>query len=55
MDIPGFPARKGALKLLDAVLNRGETLDLAANGALQGIRSGPDKALARAPERPIYA
>lgn len=48
MDIPGFPARKGALKLLDAVLNRGETLDLAANGALQGIRSGPDKALARA-------
>ncbi len=48
MDIPGFPARKGALKLLDAVLNRGETLDMAANGALQGIRSGPDKALARA-------
>ncbi len=48
MDIPGFPARKGALKLLDAVLNRGETLDVAANGALQGIRSGPDKALARA-------
>ena len=48
MDIPGLPARKGALKLLDAVLNRGETLDMAANGALQGIRSGPDKALARA-------
>lgn len=48
MDIPGFPARKGALRLLDAVLHRGETLDLAANGALQGIRSGPDKALARA-------
>ncbi|HCF24906.1 MULTISPECIES: methyltransferase domain-containing protein [unclassified Novosphingobium] len=48
MDIPGFPARKGALKMLDAVLNRGETLDMAANGALQGIRSGPDKALARA-------
>lgn len=48
MDIPGFPARKGALKLLDAVLNRGETLDVAANAALQGLRSGPDKALARA-------
>jgi 16S rRNA (cytosine967-C5)-methyltransferase len=48
MDIPGFPARKGALKLLDAVLNRGETLDQAANNALQGIRSGPDRALARA-------
>ncbi len=48
MDIPGLPARKGALKLLDAVLNRGETLDVAAHGALQGLRSGPDKALARA-------
>ncbi|MFN3516714.1 MAG: RsmB/NOP family class I SAM-dependent RNA methyltransferase [Novosphingobium sp.] len=48
MDIPGYPARKAALKLLDAVLHRGETLDLAAHGALQGLRSGPDKALARA-------
>jgi 16S rRNA (cytosine967-C5)-methyltransferase len=48
MDIPGLPARKAALRLLDAVLRRGETLDLAANGALQGIRSAPDKALARA-------
>ena len=48
MDIPGYPARKAALKLLDAVLHRGETLDLAAHGALQGVRSGPDKALARA-------
>ena len=48
MDIPGFPARKAALRLLDAVLRRGETLDQAANGALQALRSGPDKALARA-------
>ncbi len=48
MDIPGYPARKGALKLLDAVLHRGETLDVAAHAALQGLRSGPDKALARA-------
>jgi 16S rRNA (cytosine967-C5)-methyltransferase len=48
MDIPGFPARKGALRLLDAVLRRGETLDVAAHAALQGLRSGPDKALARA-------
>ncbi len=48
MDIPGLPARKGALKLLDAVLRRGETLDQAANNALQGIVSGPDRALARA-------
>ncbi len=48
MDIPGLPARKAALKLLDAVLRRGETLDVAANAALQGIRSAPDKALSRA-------
>jgi 16S rRNA (cytosine967-C5)-methyltransferase len=48
MDIPGLPARKAALKLLDAVLRRGETLDVAANGALQGIRAPADRALARA-------
>ena len=48
MDIPGLPARKGALKLLDAVLHRGETLDLAANGALLGIKGQADRALARA-------
>lgn len=48
MDIPGLPARKAALKLVDAVLRRGETLDQAANGALQGIRGDADKALARA-------
>lgn len=48
MDIPGLPARKAALKLLDAVLRRGETLDQAAQPALQGIRSDADRALARA-------
>ena len=48
MDIPGLPARKGALKLLDAVLHRGETLDMAANGALLGIKGQADRALARA-------
>ncbi|PKB19357.1 16S rRNA (cytosine967-C5)-methyltransferase [Novosphingobium kunmingense] len=48
MDIPGYPARKAALRLLDAVLRRGETLDQAAGGALQGLRGGPDRALARA-------
>lgn len=47
-DIPGLPARRAALKLTDAVLRRGETLDVAANGALQGLRSGADRALARA-------
>ena len=48
MDIPGLPARRAALRLLDAVLRRGETLDLAAHGALQGIRGEADRALARA-------
>ena len=48
MDIPGLPARKGALKLIDAVLHRGETLDVAANGALLGIKGQADRALARA-------
>lgn len=48
MDIPGFPVRKAALRLLDAVLRRGETLDQAAHGALQGVHGGADKALARA-------
>lgn len=48
MDIPGLPARMAALRLLDAVLRRGETLDIAANGALQGLRAPADRALARA-------
>ena len=48
MDIPGLPARRAALRLLDAVLRRGDTLDVAANGALQGIRGDADRALARA-------
>jgi 16S rRNA (cytosine967-C5)-methyltransferase len=48
MDIPGLPARKAALKLLDAVLRRGETLDVAAHGALHGIRAPADRALAKA-------
>ena len=48
MDIPGLPARKAALRLCDAVLRRGETLDQAAQPALQGIRGDADRALARA-------
>ncbi|MBS0254203.1 MAG: methyltransferase domain-containing protein [Proteobacteria bacterium] len=46
-DIPGLPPRRAALKLLDAVLRRGETLDQAGHAATQGLR-GPDKALAKA-------
>ena len=48
MDIPGLPARKAALRLLDAVLRRGETLDSAGSAALSALRGAADKGLARA-------
>ena len=48
MDIPGLPARRAALALVDAVLRRGETLDQAAGGALARVRGDADRALARA-------
>jgi 16S rRNA (cytosine967-C5)-methyltransferase len=48
MDIPGLPARRAALNLIDAVLRRGETLDQAANAALARVRGDADRALARA-------
>lgn len=48
MDIPGLPARRAALNLIDAVLRRGETLDQAASGALSRVRGDADRALARA-------
>jgi len=48
MDIPGLPARTAALRLLDAVLRRGETLDQATHNALQNVRADADRALARA-------
>ena len=47
-DVPGLPARRAALKLLDAVLRRGETLDVAAGAALKGVGSFADQGLARA-------
>jgi len=45
---PGFHARRAALRLLDAVLHRGETLEKAGGGALGGVPDLADKALARA-------
>ena len=45
--VPGLHARRAALRMLDAVLRRGETLDNAMHTATQGM-SGSDKALARA-------
>ncbi|WP_121116321.1 RsmB/NOP family class I SAM-dependent RNA methyltransferase [Croceibacterium ferulae] len=46
--VAGLPARRAALKLLDAVLRRGETLDQAEAGALRGVQAPADRALARA-------
>ncbi|MHA6769488.1 RsmB/NOP family class I SAM-dependent RNA methyltransferase [Sphingobium ummariense] len=46
-DVPGLPARRAALRLLDAVLRRGEPLELALHGAAQGLPSA-DRALVHA-------
>jgi len=45
---PGLPARRAALKLLDAVLRRGQPLETALHGATQGIPKSEDRALAHA-------
>jgi len=45
---PGLAQRRAALRLLDAVLRRGETLEQAEGPALAEIRKAPDRALARA-------
>jgi 16S rRNA (cytosine967-C5)-methyltransferase len=45
---PGLPARRAALKLLDAVLRRGQPLETALHGATQGIAKSEDRALAHA-------
>jgi 16S rRNA (cytosine967-C5)-methyltransferase len=47
-DIQGLAARRAALKMLDAVLRRGETLDQAAGAATTGLATTSDQALARA-------
>lgn len=46
--ISGLPARRAALRLLDAVLRNGETIDAAEYGALGGVPEFADRALARA-------
>lgn len=45
---PGLPVRRSALRLLDAVLRRGETLEQAEGAALGDVHKAPDRALARA-------
>ncbi|WP_305097033.1 RsmB/NOP family class I SAM-dependent RNA methyltransferase [Croceibacterium aestuarii] len=47
-DPSGLPARRAALKMLDAVLRRGETLDQALGAATRDMRDHADRALARA-------
>lgn len=47
-EVQGLGARRAALKLLDAVLRRGETLDQAAGAATVGLLTSSDVALARA-------
>jgi 16S rRNA (cytosine967-C5)-methyltransferase len=44
-DVPGLPARRATLKLLDAVLRRGDPLELALHGATQGLKDRADRAL----------
>ena len=45
--VQGLPARAAALRMLDAVLRRGETLDLAERATAKGLTQS-DRALARA-------
>ena len=45
-DAPGVPVRRAALRLLDAVLRRGETIEQAGGRALAAVRADNDRALA---------
>ena len=47
-ETPGLPARRAALKLLDAITRRGEPLELALHSATQGVRDRADRALVHA-------
>ena len=46
-DVPGLATRRAALRLLDAVLRRGDPLENALHGAAQGL-SQPDRAMVHA-------
>jgi 16S rRNA (cytosine967-C5)-methyltransferase len=46
--VPGLAARRAALKLLDAVLRRGQPLETALHAATQGMPKSEDRALAHA-------
>ena len=46
--VPGLAPRRAALRVLDAVLRRGEPLEGALNNAVRDVAPGPDRALAHA-------
>jgi len=46
--VPGLASRRAALRVLDAVLRRGEPLEGALGGAVRDVAPGPDRALAHA-------
>ena len=46
-EVPGLPARRAALRMLDGVLRRGETLEQNEAAALRGLPAS-DAGLARA-------
>jgi 16S rRNA (cytosine967-C5)-methyltransferase len=48
IDAPGVPARRAALRLLDAVLRRGQALEAALDAATRGLDQANDRALAHA-------
>lgn len=47
-ELPGVPTRRAALRLIDAVLRRGDPLDQAAPPVLRAIERSDDRALALA-------
>lgn len=47
-DAPGVPARRAALRLLDAVLRRGQALEAALDAAARDLVQSNDRALAHA-------
>lgn len=48
LDPPGVPARRAALRLMDAVLRRGQALEAALEAATKGLKLREDRALAHA-------
>lgn len=48
VSVPGLPARRAALQLIDAVLRRGQPLEGALGGTTRGLNKAEDRALAHA-------